>query len=56
MPPLIMIKPQFPLGILIESFDYPADMRKFNQLFQVEPVEVPRKIIFHDPPYERTWR
>src|SRR5208283_4110607 len=45
-PSLIMIKPQFPLGVLIESLDNPTDMRKFNQLFQVESVQVPSKIIF----------
>src|SRR5271157_2153157 len=45
-PPLVMIKPQFPFGVLIKPFDNPADMRKLNQLFEVESVQIPGKIVF----------
>ena len=42
---LVMIKPQFSFGVLVESLDNPADMSEFNQFFQAERVQFPGKII-----------
>jgi len=44
--PLVVIKAQFSFGVLIKPLNDPADMRKFNQFFQAESVQVPRKIVF----------
>ena len=53
---LIMVEPKFSFGVLIESLDNPADVRKFNQFFQAERVQLPGKVIFEILPFEPTWR
>ena len=44
--PLIVIKPEFSFGVLIEALDDPADMGEIDQFRQRELTQPPGEVIF----------